>query len=256
MKGFILADDIRLEYTKQFLLENHVELVDTLDKVEDLDFVMLGLNGIDSNHCILINGEYKELDEKICKQLKHTKVYSFKPNQELITLQQKYQFPLEILMECLDVVRKNAKLTAEALICEIIQKRPYSIEGSKILLIGYGRCGKEIYQKLSGFNAKLVVVEKQDVLDSIQKIDIQDINKQKFDIIINTVSECVIDDKMIETMNKDTYLFDIASFPYGYHHEKATHLNDYILPSLPSRYAYIEAGHIIAQHILGGENIE
>ena len=63
------------------------------------------------------------------------------------------------LLEDENVVKENAKLTAEGLISEIIQKEPYPIENSQVVLIGFGHCGKEIYEKLTALNAKVKVVE-------------------------------------------------------------------------------------------------
>lgn len=51
---------------------------------------------------------------------------------------------------CYDVLqspsfgRLNTRLTAEGLLAQVMSKTPFSVLESKILLIGYGRCGKEI----------------------------------------------------------------------------------------------------------------
>ena len=61
---------------------------------------------------------------------------------------------------CYDVLqspsfgRLNTRLTAEGLLAQVMSKTPFSVLESKILLIGYGRCGKEIARIFSNYSKK------------------------------------------------------------------------------------------------------
>ena len=67
---------------------------------------------------------------------------------------------------CYDVLqspsfgRLNTRLTAEGLLAQVMSKTPFSVLESKILLIGYGRCGKEIARIFSNYSKKIVITEK------------------------------------------------------------------------------------------------
>lgn len=258
MNGFILIDDQRLIYTEKELLKCKVNLFDTLNQPEKLDFIILGMNGINEKYICQNDRYYKVLDDKFFKKLKKDVIIYVGKNNELLNdLQKIYKFKLVTLLKDRDIIKQNAKLTAEGLISEIIQKRPYLIENSNVVLIGFGNCGKEIYEKLKVLKANIKIVEKDiSKLDKqIENISVEDIEKEKIDILINTVDSIVINDAVLEKFNKEIYLFDIASYPYGYHHENAYKLNDYILPALPSKYAYKEAGIILANKIMGDLNV-
>ncbi len=254
MKGFILDDDKRMKYTELELIKNNAIIYDSLNMPEKLDFIFLGINGISSNR-ICYNGNYtKLLDNAFFNRLnKETIIYTGKSNETLKKLQHIFHFKLVTLLEDENVVKENAKLTAEGLISEIIQKRPYPIENSQVVLIGFGHCGKEIYEKLTALNAKVKVVEpnNEQIDRAVDLVKIEEILFKTTNIIVNTVPQEVISDEMLEKLSKDVYLFDIASYPYGYHHEKVYGLHDYILPALPSSYAYKQAGIILAQKIVG-----
>lgn len=56
------------------------------------------------------------------------------------------------------VVHRNACITAEATVAEILKYSDYSIRGQKIIVSGYGRCGREIARVLSAMGAKVTVL--------------------------------------------------------------------------------------------------
>lgn len=255
MKGYILNDDPRLSFTEAYLMNKGCILYDSLAGNCHLDFVFLGFNGLNKSLTGINNRYYCKLDEKFFKELpKDTIVYTGKFNQTLYDLSLKYAFCYKCLMQETEIIEKNAVLTAEGLISEIIQKRPYSLENSKILVIGYGHCGKAIANKLVGLSNRVIVCDihqkacqlaKKDGFEVIEKNEIQN---QDIDIIINTAPKNALDTQQLKALS-EVYLFDISSFPYGYHHEDAGHLHDYILPGLPSQYGYKEAGKILGEYI-------
>ena len=255
MKGFILKDDPRLTYTEKELVENGCTIFDQFHEDQDLDFIFLGFHGLDKNlsgndshyHYCFKESYFKDLPKNIL-------VYTGKKNSVLNKLQEKYGFQLITLMQEESIINKNAILTAEGVISEIIQKRPYAIEKSCVVVIGYGHCGQVIAKKLRALEANVHVIEKD---EQVRKKAIEDgfdvISAEELvmaEIIINTAPKDAIDSCLLEKLNKGTYLFDISSFPYGYYHEEAAHAHDYILPALPSVYGYKESGKIWADFIM------
>ena len=51
--------------------------------------------------------------------------------------------------------------TAEGAIAELTNHSPYNIEGAKILVTGYGNCGKAIAKKLRGLGARVTVLARR-----------------------------------------------------------------------------------------------
>lgn len=52
------------------------------------------------------------------------------------------------LMESPEVARKNAIATAEGAIAELMKLMPVNVEGARIVVTGFGTCGKVIAEKL------------------------------------------------------------------------------------------------------------
>lgn len=256
MKGYILNDDQRLSYTEMELIKKGCTLYETLTWAKELDFVLLGFNGLNESLKGTSHGYYCHLDETFFEKLDpKTIVYTGKNNSVLNKLQEKYHFSLITLMKEEEIINKNATLTAEGTISEIIQKRPYTLENSTTCVIGYGHCGKSIANKLSALQSAILVIEKDpDAIEAAHKdgfeiISEDDLLKRPIDIIVNTAPHEAMQEETVKNLDKSIYLFDISSFPYGYHHECASHLHDYILPGLPSQYGYKEAGKMIADFI-------
>ena len=59
------------------------------------------------------------------------------------------------------VAQENAVATAEGAIAELTNHSPYNIEGAKILVTGYGNCGKAIAKKLRGLGARVTVLARR-----------------------------------------------------------------------------------------------
>ncbi len=255
MKGYVLNDDKRLTYC-EIELSKYCTLYETLVNVEELDFILFGMNGIDESRKGVSHGYYYHLEDTFFKKLNpKTTIYTGKNNNVLNRLSKKYHFNLVTLTKEEKIIKKNAVLTAEGVISEIIQKRPYALDGSRICIIGYGHCGKIIASKLRALNAKVMIIEKDEEINELARhhfeiIDEKDLLVRQIDVVVNTAPNDALKEETIQRLSSNIYLFDISSFPYGYHHECATHLHDFILPMLPGRYGYKTAGKIIADYII------
>lgn len=163
-------------------------------------------------------------------------------------------------------IMKNEKLailntiaTAEGAIKEIIQNTQINIHGSKIMILGFGRVGKTLTKKLEGLSAKVTVVSKEDEelawaeafgyrnikLDKI-------INEiQEYDIIINTIPHIIIDRQILEKVNKNALLLDLASDDGGIDKNTAKEykLNLITALGIPGKIAPIATAKILKEVI-------
>lgn len=127
------------------------------------------------------------------------------------------------LMEKTEVVRKNAVATAEGAIAELMKLMPVNVEGSRIVVTGFGTCGKVIAEKLYCLGAMVTVAARSEqalALAGFFGFDVMDLSAgeltlSRADGVINTVPARIIGAKEIDEMRRDAALIDIASAPGG-----------------------------------------
>lgn len=154
---------------------------------------------------------------------------------------------------------KNAVPTAEGAIEQALRHSDITINGSKVLVCGYGRIGKVLSEMLRGMGADVTVsARKQSDLAwiklngfaGIKTGDFAEINSYNF--IFNTIPSLILDENVIKELHKDTLIIDLASLPGGVDFDfaekcgvKAIHAL-----SLPGKIAPKSAGEIIESTIL------
>lgn len=127
------------------------------------------------------------------------------------------------LMKEEKVAQKNAYITAEATVAEILKYSDYSICGQKIIVCGYGRCGKCVADLLAVMGAKVTVLARSAKArraarcDGHEAVDFSYGPEEVYGAhtIVNTVPAQVIREPMIQEMHRDTVIIDIASRPGG-----------------------------------------
>lgn len=127
------------------------------------------------------------------------------------------------LLEDEETVKQNARITAEATVAEILRYSPYSIRCQKILVCGFGRCGREVAKLLAAMGAKVTVLarsvqaRKQARRCGYEAADFSYAPEEAYGArtIVNTVPALVIREPFIREMHKDAVIIDIASRPGG-----------------------------------------
>lgn len=132
-------------------------------------------------------------------------------------------------VEYIDIIKReefsvlNAIATAEGTIEIILRETQKTLHGSKVLVMGFGRVGKVLSNKLSGMGAEVYCeARKNEDLAWIKAygykpINLEDLNNRlnEFEIIVNTIPFMVLDDKRLDLVRKDVVLIDLASNPGG-----------------------------------------
>ncbi len=162
-------------------------------------------------------------------------------------------------MEDETVVEENAVATAEGAIADVILHSPYNIDESKIIVSGYGKCGRAIAERLQALGARVTVLARKKESRKAAK-------KEGFyaadfafgpeeamgaNVLINTVPAPVITELMIRELPKNAYLLDIASKPGGVDFESAKEhgIRAQLLLGIPGKYAPLESAYILARAI-------
>lgn len=155
--------------------------------------------------------------------------------------------------------RENALLTAEGLLSEIIRLTPFSLSSARILLLGYGCCGKAIGSLLHPLCRSIYLVERDlDKQTMAEKKGICPVQEQDFqtvlphcDMVINTVPAAVMEPGQIRQLPGSCHIFDIASSPFGFPADTAEkYLLPYFrLPGLPGKFSPAASGEAIGKII-------
>ena len=149
----------------------------------------------------------------------------------------------------------NTIATAEGTLEIAINKTKRVLQGSNVLVLGYGRVGKVVAQKFSAIGAKVTCAARRPEVfawievDGYESVNINELgeNLGAFDIIINTPPTMILNRDRLLKIKKDCLVIDLASYPGGVDFEAAKELGisfEWAL-GLPGKVAPITA----AEHI-------
>ena len=155
------------------------------------------------------------------------------------------------------VTEENAVATAEGAIAWLISHSPYNIEGAKVIVTGYGYCGKAIAKKLASLGARVTVlarrseVRKQAKQDGFYAVDFAFGPEEAMGtvMLVNTVPAPVVTKLLIRELPRDAYILDIASKPGGTDFECARESGiaaDLVL-SIPGQFSPKSSAYILAR---------
>lgn len=149
---------------------------------------------------------------------------------------------------------ENAVPTAEGAIETAMREFEGTIHGSRCLVAGFGRIGKTLAYMLSGIGADVTVsARKRSDLAWIKTYGYKPVltygicKTGQYDIIFNTIPALVFDKILLERINKNTLIIDLASSPGGVDLKSARKAGIKIITalSLPGKVAPKTAGEII-----------
>ncbi len=157
----------------------------------------------------------------------------------------------------------NLVSTVEGAIKSAISNTDKILQGSNVLVLGFGRLGKLLAKRFKQLDAYVTCTARKeddlawiDVLgyDSINiKNNLEELNKQlsKFDIIINTVPKLLLTNENIKYIKKECLLIELASKPGGIDKKECSKLglNFVNEQGLPGRIAPFTSARIIYNEI-------
>lgn len=153
------------------------------------------------------------------------------------------------LLDIEELTILNVIPTVEGAIKIAIEETEYTINGSKCLILGFGRIGKLLAKSLKSLNAKVYcVARKEKDLAWIKAygyngINLKDLDQKlnnKYDIIFNTVPNLILDRARLEIIkNNNPLIIELASKPWGVDFEVANQLGIKAIkaPGLPGKVA-------------------
>ena len=143
------------------------------------------------------------------------------------------------LMKIEELAVLNIIATAEGAISQIIENTDFNLQASNVLIIGFGRIGKILSNKLRLLGANVTCsARKQTDLAWIEAYGYKAMdtfnleNLEEYNIIINTVPHMIFEKDQLEKINKNCLLLELASRPGGFDLETIENLGLNYVPAL------------------------
>ena len=260
MHGIIVQDDNRYFYAQKFLKSKNIItnnfyhdnlLKPDFHVMPDLTFILFEFK--------------KEPDKNIFDQNffaslnKKTLIFSGIENKYLKFNCEQNNLSYFPIMTSNYVSILNSVPTAEGIICFLIKNLKKTIAGSNFLIIGYGKCGKTLADKLFKLNGNIFIntLKKSDYalalnnkFKPIYGLKINSIKQKKIDAIINMAPTQTISNQILKSMPKNIFLLDITNYGFDLDFAKENNILCERILSIPSKFAVQTSGEIIGKYIL------
>ncbi len=151
----------------------------------------------------------------------------------------------------------NSIPTAEGAIQKAMEMSEITIHGSRALVLGLGRCGSALARVLQGLGAGVtVLVRRRESRALAENSGFKAVFKEQLaeavagaDFIFNTVPAPLLTAPLLEKVNKEAIILDLASSPGGTDFQAAAklELTAVLLPGLPGRVAPKSSGKFLAE---------
>lgn len=188
--------------------------------------------------CIIFSGVAGPYVKNICKQ----------NNRKLIAY-----------YELDEVAILNAVPTAEATLQIAMEETDFTIRGSTTIVTGFGRIGITIAQLFQQVGAHVIVAGRDEAqlaranTFGMSTVYLEELHTviDSCDICINTIPALVINENIVQKMNDETIVIDVASKPGGVDFDALNEHNIKTIHALglPGKVAPKTAGEIIAKTI-------
>lgn len=248
MRIAVVCRDMRMRYAAEVMNSwADVYLVETaadMLQLPLLDALVLPVGGMDAQGNIAMQDGSLHIPASFWHiQGKRLRVYSG-------TTQKAKECHADITcyMQDEQLIDQNALLTAEGVLYELIGCTAKSIYALQVDIVGYGHCGKAIYQLLKNLHIAVRVIRRQ--ADTRADMLATAAWEQCGDVIIYTALGQLIDEAMLKRWQKHPIILDIATPKlfdeallqrYGIKYKR--------LPGLPGRFASRSGGMLIADHV-------
>ncbi|WP_018132504.1 dipicolinate synthase subunit DpsA [Effusibacillus pohliae] len=234
----------------------------SVDVLQDLDALILPVTGMSEDWTISSRYSARPVvltDEHFAALSKKCKIFTGIARTVLTEACRRHGLKLIKLMELDEVAILNSIPSAEGAIQMAMENTDFTIHGSDVAVLGFGRCGMTIARMCAGIGARVKVgARKESDLARIYEMGFQafplsQINRelQQVDIVFNTIPAPVVTSEVLSRMQKTCVIIDIASSPGGtdFRFAEKRGIKALLAPSLPGIVAPKTAGQIMAKTI-------
>lgn len=157
------------------------------------------------------------------------------------------------------VASRNAVATAEGAVAEALTVGCRCIQGSSVLVTGYGRCGEVLAEKLLCWRARVTVAERKEekraraVSAGCEAVDFREmvLRAGEYDYVFNTVPAPVLLQDFLKSVKRNVVIIDIASRPGGvdFDYCRRNEICAKLCLGLPGKYAQKSSAEILLEVI-------
>lgn len=158
----------------------------------------------------------------------------------------------------------NAICTAEGAILEALSHKECLLHQSSCLVLGYGRCGSLIAERLRGLCARVFVTTENPTELALaqskgcEAFPLKQLSSRvsQFDYLFNTIPACYLGADCLPQVRRDCLIIDVASGRLGVDYDlaKELSLNALFCPGLPGKYAAKSCAERLAKYVM--ENLD
>ncbi len=176
-------------------------------------------------------------------------------SEKIVHLAQVYNVYTVDMLDREEMAVLNAIPTAEGAIQIAMEEMPITLHNSNALILGYGRIGKTLAKMLQGIGAS-VYVEARKYSDfawiksyGYKPVSLNELSQtvKNMNVVFNTIPSIVLNNEVLNLVNPDCLIIDLASKPGGVDFEKAKELGIKAIwaLSLPGKVAPVTAAEFI-----------
>lgn len=147
--------------------------------------------------------------------------------------------------------RRNAELSAESALGEMMQRSERALMDMRVLITGYGLFGRALAMRCRALGASVCVaarreaVRRQAVEEGMEAIPLEEMGERAASVhmLLNTVPAPIIGEDVLMALPESAWLLELASAPYSFDREAAERLHPRfeILPGLPGKCVPLSA---------------
>ena len=245
MKFFLYLKDKRLPYVEEYLKQRNF-LTKAFDEQE--------LQEIQKGDFVILSPAYKWSDSVVINMPSNITIFAGNISEEHKQVFESKNIKYLNIMLNEDFVLKNATLTAEGMLCDLILNTSSSMYNQKILIIGSGRVAKAVgylFYKLDLNFDFTMRNEKEFNLTKLYAKNCVDWSEYKnrlkdYDVVINTVPAVLFNEDDLNKFKKDCAVFELAS-KQCLEGLNIKSFNYVLCPALPSKYTAKTAGNLIVE---------
>lgn len=247
MKFYLDFKDKRLPFVEDYLKLNGYET--------DI-FSEVNISKIKDNDVIVLPPAFKWNEILVNKMPRNITIFGGAISQEFEQIFINKKVKYINFMKDEDFVLKNATLTAEGMLCDLILNTKTSMYDSNILILGSGRVAKAVgylFYKL-GLNFDFAMRNEKEFNHSklfARKCFLGDSYKKElknYDVVINTIPVALFCQNDESKFKKDSYVFELAS-KQCLEGVQIKNFNYILCPALPSKYTPESAGKLMVEVI-------
>lgn len=217
-KYAILGTDLRIKALRKMFIEEGRKITDLKEANVIICPIPFSKDGIcvtgETIKCVDVIKEAKE---------KNKMVIAGAISKEIKKIFKEEKIKFIDVMESDEMAIKNALPTAEGAVALAILNTEFVLEKSNALVLGYGKVGKVLADKLYDIGANVYCEARKESDFSLiekngyNKVDLKDLDSflPHMHVIFNTIPTMILNSKRLDLINDNTLIIDLASAPGG-----------------------------------------